>query len=540
MKNNIFNKKILSISAILFCFLIFPNNAEAFFSPDKSSTDNVFEVGTLSFSLNQTDILLDIDSTSTSTASFEIEDTGDISSIYEIVAEKVSCADNFYNGIFLNIDKGGIIYENTLSGVNATTTTDGLIDFGISAASNLLANNGDECEIEIHVRAWQSNFTEFDIGRFSQEEIINLKITATENIGGSVVLNEVLPNPEGSDSQGGLQGEWVELYNLSSSPVDLTDWYIKDEAGNTVYITASSTLNGRTTIGVPGSGLEWVVVFMSGAILNNTGDTVYFYDNNDVLFDSYSFGSSVNDADSDSNNTPQGNNENPSGSETSAQEGKSDARIPDGIGDWIDPVPTPGSPNIIDEITEEIEIEAEVEVEVVEVENNLDNLENDESENLKIEDNENATTTPNTINENNTKNLDSDKLDGIENPNTEEDGESSENSQTENNDSGIEDVDTTVEEMENIEDIENSDESETIDEQEEDIETIKNPEDNSEIEEKTEDIESPSVTDLEDENIEEHSGVEEIEIIEEPKEEIEEEAAPNIETPATEVIESEL
>ena len=391
MKNNIFNKTILTIFALALCFFVYPNKTEAFFAPEKSSTDNVFEVGTLSFLLSETDLLLGIDSTSTSTSSFEIEDTGDISSTYEIVAEKVSCEDNFYNGIFLNVDNGVTIYENTLSGLNATTTTDGMIEFSIGAMPNLVADNGDECEVNLHIKAWQSNFTEFDSGRFSQEEVINLKITATENIGGSVVLNEILPNPEGLDSQGGLQGEWVELYNLSSSPVDLTDWYIKDEDGNTVYITATSTLNGRTTIGVPGSSLEWLVVFMTGEIMDNTGDTVYFYDNNDILYDSYTFGGSVNDADSDSNNTPQGDNESPSGSETSAQEGKSDARIPDGIGDWIDPIPTPGSPNVIEEIEENIDPETEEEADVLDSEENviIDPLANEENS-------DKATTTPET------------------------------------------------------------------------------------------------------------------------------------------------
>lgn len=166
-----------------------------------------------------------------------------------------------------------------------------------------------------------------------------------------VVLNEVLPNPEGSDSQAGLLGEWVELYNNGDTEVDLANWYIEDGNGssNRQTISASNTHTGGTTIGANGSGNEWLVVFMSGAILNNTGDTVSFYNSSDELVDQYVYGNHPNDGDDDTKDSAGGDNNSPSGSETSVQEGKSDARIPDGTGDWIDPVPTPGALNILTE-----------------------------------------------------------------------------------------------------------------------------------------------------------------------------------------------
>jgi hypothetical protein len=166
-----------------------------------------------------------------------------------------------------------------------------------------------------------------------------------------VVLNEVLPNPEGSDSQAGLLGEWVELYNNSDTEVDLADWYIEDGVGsaNRQTISTSNTHTGVTTIGAKGSGNEWLVVFMSGAILNNTGDTVSFYNSSDELVDQYVYGNHPNDGDDDTKDSVGGDNGSPTGSETSVQEGKSDARIPDGTGSWIDPVPTPGGINILTE-----------------------------------------------------------------------------------------------------------------------------------------------------------------------------------------------
>lgn len=185
-----------------------------------------------------------------------------------------------------------------------------------------------------------------------------------------VVLNEILPNPEGFDTQDGLAGEWVELYNLGGSEVDLAGWYIKDgsTSGNTQIISLLNTHTGETVIGPNGSGSEWLVVFMDAAVLNNMGDTVFLFDNEDSPKDNHAFGSSTNDTDDDTNTTEgEGNEEPPSGTETAGNEGKSIARIPDGTGAWVDPIPTPGGPNRLEAVieSEQPEVQAEVVEETV-------------------------------------------------------------------------------------------------------------------------------------------------------------------------------
>jgi len=148
-----------------------------------------------------------------------------------------------------------------------------------------------------------------------------------------VVLNEILPNPEGG-------GEWVEIYNKEGGPaVDLAGWYVKDKDGNTQTIAEANTNTGSTVIGTCGSGDEWLVVYLDEEMLDDDGDTVYLYDIFDDLIDSYSY-------------------------EGDAPVGKSYARIPDGIGDWVDPVPTPGGVNKLGELnlveSEEKEIDPEI------------------------------------------------------------------------------------------------------------------------------------------------------------------------------------
>ena len=178
-----------------------------------------------------------------------------------------------------------------------------------------------------------------------------------------IVLNEFLPNPSGTNPDYGFdfgedndlipKGEWVEIYNKEGGePVDLSGWYIKDQEGNIVYITSLNINTNSTVIGANGSGSEWLVVYMNREVLNNNGDTIYLYDLFGNLIDSYSYTLSDNCI---LEPTPgDSNNENPSGNcATEVPGNKSYARIPDGIGPWYDPIPTPGKQNKLEEIITE-------------------------------------------------------------------------------------------------------------------------------------------------------------------------------------------
>jgi hypothetical protein len=94
---------------------------------------------------------------------------------------------------------------------------------------------------------------------------------------GAIVINEILPNPAGSET-GPM--EKVEIYNTGPSAVDLTGWAIDDAAtiGNATFRGGipehlDPTCSTNPVI-QPG---EFRVIFMGtgGAALNNTGDTVY-------------------------------------------------------------------------------------------------------------------------------------------------------------------------------------------------------------------------------------------------------------------------
>ncbi len=345
--NNI--QRTATLATAFLSLLCLPFSTLAYFHDLDTSLENSFAASSLGISLAITDEEAD-ERVLTVTADEE-------------EAVEYAIAKSGANGLFC-ADLELVISQNGSEVYNGS-----LIDFSTTTALALAAGDSDDINLQFGVAndslayagdctilfEYQANQAGYVHGEAFYDTELDSFILLGSDFGApapaGVVLNEILPNPEGSDEQGGLQGEWIEIYNNGATPVDLTGWYIKDAAGHVVNFTSASTQAGKMTIGVPGSTNEWVVLYMSDDILNNGGDTVYLYDNNDVLLDQYTYGPNTddNDADSDSNNTPGSDNEGPAGVETEHQEGKSDARIPDGIGTWVDPEPTAGEPNYVSE-----------------------------------------------------------------------------------------------------------------------------------------------------------------------------------------------
>ncbi len=96
----------------------------------------------------------------------------------------------------------------------------------------------------------------------------------------SIVINEILPAPTTGNK------EWVELYNTSSSSVDLGGYIIDDiENGG----SAPKTLPQGTTI--PSNG--YYVYYLTSNIFNNSGDDVRLLKPDGTLIDMFSYGSTT-------------------------------------------------------------------------------------------------------------------------------------------------------------------------------------------------------------------------------------------------------
>ncbi|OGG60668.1 signal peptidase I [Candidatus Kaiserbacteria bacterium RIFCSPHIGHO2_01_FULL_56_24] len=180
-----------------------------------------------------------------------------------------------------------------------------------------------------------------------------------------IVLNEFLPFPDasangldfGNDASNEPDGEWVELYNNGNVPLDLADWYLSDESGglgNQQAVISGGNTDTDGTI-IPAHG--WLVIYFNKPVLNNTGDTIFLYTDADVLVDSYTYDNpstfcefelTPGAANAGSGSGVPGNGNSGDCNAALVAPNKSYARIPDGTGAFVDPIPTPGGPNIAD------------------------------------------------------------------------------------------------------------------------------------------------------------------------------------------------
>lgn len=102
--------------------------------------------------------------------------------------------------------------------------------------------------------------------------IISFLFIFSQSCFAQVVINEFLPDPEGSDNE----GEWVELYNLGDKSVDLNQWKLKDAKNRQLIISEDSV--GDLPIIKPKS---WLIIYRKGSsfTLNNADLTeIKLYD----------------------------------------------------------------------------------------------------------------------------------------------------------------------------------------------------------------------------------------------------------------------
>lgn len=113
--------------------------------------------------------------------------------------------------------------------------------------------------------------------------------------GAVLVINEVLPNPDGSDAG----QEWVEIVNVGAADADLSDWTLGDAVNPARHVFAFNTtlVPGASLVifdsgshpEVPGS-----IVSSTGSLsLNNTGEVVELRDSEDVVISAVQWTSSA-------------------------------------------------------------------------------------------------------------------------------------------------------------------------------------------------------------------------------------------------------
>jgi hypothetical protein len=360
----------LSLSS-LGLFLV--GDTVSYFSDFEFSLGNLFRAGSLDFLVADATYARTITATTTPLIiPIMTPESESLDILYRVFTEPVGATTTtLCTRINLTATTSPFIYSGPLLGATTTaTTTVGAWQIGLTLGTTTGLTNGDTCSVDLVYRGWHPQALEYT--GFTDEERVRLNLTyeATANVF-DIVLNEFLPNPDvsanglnmGTDSDDLPFGEWVELYNKGDVPQDLSGWYISDASGGLgnlqALISSTNTIPATTTI--PAHG--WLVVYFNKPVLNNTGDSIFLYTNGNVLVDFYSYGdpsdyceNEPSPAISNATSSPSGTPGNGRGADCVANQvapNKSYARIPDGTGAFVDPIPTPGFANIPDPVVEE-------------------------------------------------------------------------------------------------------------------------------------------------------------------------------------------
>ena len=372
-----------SISKILIILIFFGLNwagisaigeTFAYFSDTENSNSNTYQTGTLDFSLRsgQTnfvppEIANNMSPGESVTRDIYIKKDGSLPFQYDSHSEPTpstsSCDLEFYDLLELKVwynwydDIGkhmDLKYDGFLKDFDFAIDTDLQIPnshpyyynvfygpnehwfyFRVTYPSEASKLTGQQCEFKFIFEGWQTNLVNSSSGFSDTEEIHSTLIDGIfeeefviDN--SNIVINEFLPIS-------GDYPEFIEFYNKGDVQLDIADWIIQNK--NTSIVINSDILYGDAVSTIIEFG-KWLVIDLSKVgedILDNTSDIITLYDNDNNLIDTifYTDASMVD---------------------------KSHARIPDGSPSWVDPIPTPGSPNKLDEEeVEELQLEEIIE-----------------------------------------------------------------------------------------------------------------------------------------------------------------------------------
>jgi len=119
-----------------------------------------------------------------------------------------------------------------------------------------------------------------------------------------IFINEFLADPAmglaGDANNDGVRDsyddEFVELFNLSSNAVDISNWYVSDASSDRHFFDVDTYIKANSTFVVFGGGapnlpgIDWQIASQGQLNLNNGGDTITLCDASGNVIDSYAYG----------------------------------------------------------------------------------------------------------------------------------------------------------------------------------------------------------------------------------------------------------
>ena len=154
--------------------------------------------------------------------------------------------------------------------VFAQSTVDATISLPISLPIDLLLPGTNWLAVEVHQASANSSDVAF---------ALKLEITPGVRAGGGLVLNEILSNNHTLAEPDGTTPDWVEIFNATDAPIDLSDFSLTDDVTNPRrYVFPINTLlASQSHLRVLFDSATPVSATNAGFRLKSTGDSMYLF-----------------------------------------------------------------------------------------------------------------------------------------------------------------------------------------------------------------------------------------------------------------------
>lgn len=295
--------KIASVfaSAALCVSSLSVGDTNSFYHDEENSVGNTFVASSLIFSLTSpADFLPAVTPTATSSRNISLVNDGLLDFDYNVSA--TNTAGVLCDHLNLTAKLGGSdVYTGSIAGFHynavrfSTTTTDW--QFIADFTSNDPALQNQTCHFDFVFDGVQIG----GVGFSDRETISN---TVTSGIWQKVVINKVYADPDAAHMNNPSNysaNEWVELYNLSDGPVDISGWKIIDNtATDTIPVSSPIPAHGFAVItasnttwnywDIPADAVKIVLGSDIGSGLANDKDMLILENPNGMIIDQMNWG----------------------------------------------------------------------------------------------------------------------------------------------------------------------------------------------------------------------------------------------------------
>jgi len=229
---------LLIIIGLNWTGLLAVDQASAFFSNNEDSNANTFTASTLDFSLSSPgDFSPSVLAPGQSaTRNISVNKDGSLDFQYNIQSVKTGGDDDFCDALQLEARlEGEVKYNDSLMGFNldfpVVIGADGQDDwlFTVTLPTGVPETIQEKtCQFKFIFDGWQSNLPDSSAGFSDTEEITNLLQSGKWVIyPGDVVINELMWMGSYKKSK----DEWIELRNMTDSPIDIGGWQLTKLSG---------------------------------------------------------------------------------------------------------------------------------------------------------------------------------------------------------------------------------------------------------------------------------------------------------------------